>query len=324
MLLRRDDLGARSGRGGRHSWRSRRACSGCWPFHASAVWPVAVISVAGLSVAVHVARRCRTRSWLGLLYGAAFFVPLLSWTGTYVGTGTVADPGRGGGGLLRGRWCAADSRPAIAGGAALDRRRLGCSPKRCGTEDRSVAFRGEARVQPGRVAAAVVRGPRRRPPRHVRGGDGWRRAGDRNTGATAGPAVLASGSRRCVAFLVAVPLLGVVLAWPLRPPPDNSGRTATVALVQGNVPDAGLEFNARRRQVLDNHVTQTLATGRSREIGRSAHDRIWSSGRRTPRTSIRFAIRMRRTQITKAVDAIGVPLLVGADRRRSGRQSRQQ
>jgi hypothetical protein len=60
------------------------------------------------------------------------------------------------------------------------------------------------------------------------------------------------------AFLAAVPLLGVVLAWPLRPPPDNSGRTATVALVQGDVPDAGLEFNARRRQVLDNHVTQTL------------------------------------------------------------------
>ena len=48
------------------------------------LWPLAVVSVAGLSLAVH-GRRCRTAAWSGLLYGAAFFVPLLSWTGTYVG-----------------------------------------------------------------------------------------------------------------------------------------------------------------------------------------------------------------------------------------------
>ena len=53
-------------------------------------------------------------------------------------------------------------------------------------------------------------------------------------------------------------VLGAVLAWPLGPPPDDAGRTTTVALIQGDVPDAGLEFNARRRQVLDNHVPQTL------------------------------------------------------------------
>src|SRR4051812_29003357 len=48
------------------------------------IWPLAIVSVAGLSWAVD-GRRSRTGAWLGLLYGAAFFGPLLHWTGTYVG-----------------------------------------------------------------------------------------------------------------------------------------------------------------------------------------------------------------------------------------------
>jgi apolipoprotein N-acyltransferase len=38
---------------------------------------------------------------------------------------------------------------------------------------------------------------------------------------------------------------------------DAPGPTITVAAVQGNVPRAGLDFNAQRRAVLDNHVAQT-------------------------------------------------------------------
>ena len=34
--------------------------------------------------------------------------------------------------------------------------------------------------------------------------------------------------------------------------------TSTVAVIQGNVPRAGLDFNAQRRAVLDNHVQRTL------------------------------------------------------------------
>ena len=48
------------------------------------IWPLAFVSVASFSVAVH-GRRARTAAWLGLVYGAAFFVPLLHWTGVYVG-----------------------------------------------------------------------------------------------------------------------------------------------------------------------------------------------------------------------------------------------
>ena len=48
------------------------------------IWPLAVRSVAALSVAVD-GRRARTGAWLGLLFGLALFVPLLHWTGVYVG-----------------------------------------------------------------------------------------------------------------------------------------------------------------------------------------------------------------------------------------------
>src|SRR4051794_41867616 len=47
-------------------------------------WPAAFASVALLSLAVD-GRRARTGAWLGYVYGAAFMVPLLSWTGIYVG-----------------------------------------------------------------------------------------------------------------------------------------------------------------------------------------------------------------------------------------------
>src|SRR5512146_2018412 len=48
------------------------------------LWPFAFVSVAMLSVAVD-GRRARTAAWLGYVYGAAFLLPLLHWTGIYVG-----------------------------------------------------------------------------------------------------------------------------------------------------------------------------------------------------------------------------------------------
>ena len=47
-------------------------------------WPMAAVSVAMLAVAVD-GRRARTGFWLGYLYGAAFLLPLVHWTGIYVG-----------------------------------------------------------------------------------------------------------------------------------------------------------------------------------------------------------------------------------------------
>ena len=42
------------------------------------LWPLAVVGVTGFVVAVH-GVRARRGAWLGLLYGLALFVPLLSW-----------------------------------------------------------------------------------------------------------------------------------------------------------------------------------------------------------------------------------------------------
>ncbi|MFC4852463.1 apolipoprotein N-acyltransferase [Actinophytocola glycyrrhizae] len=50
-----------------------------------------------------------------------------------------------------------------------------------------------------------------------------------------------------MAALGAVPLVGT----------DATDGEATVAVIQGNVPRAGLDFNAQRRAVLDNHVART-------------------------------------------------------------------
>ncbi|GIH13924.1 apolipoprotein N-acyltransferase [Rugosimonospora africana] len=56
------------------------------------------------------------------------------------------------------------------------------------------------------------------------------------------------------AGLGAVLVVVVGLAVPLAHP---SGRAVNVAVIQGNVPRLGLEFNAQRRAVLDNHVAAT-------------------------------------------------------------------
>src|SRR3954464_14724773 len=54
--------------------------------------------------------------------------------------------------------------------------------------------------------------------------------------------------------LNAIPAVVVLLGGLLVPTPTGAVRSATVAVVQGNVPAPGLEFNAERERVLRNHV----------------------------------------------------------------------
>ena len=83
----------------------------------------------------------------------------------------------------------------------------------------------------------------------------WR---GRRDGGAGGPP-LPRPARRSWSPSLAVPLVGM-LAW--LPLPGGSltagGPTSTVAVIQGDVPRAGLDFNAQRRAVLDNHVQRTL------------------------------------------------------------------
>jgi apolipoprotein N-acyltransferase len=65
------------------------------------------------------------------------------------------------------------------------------------------------------------------------------------------------------AFALAMPVLAAAL-WPAVPGMGSvdgaaGDRKIVVAAIQGSVPRLGLEFNAQRRAVLDNHVRETLA-----------------------------------------------------------------
>ncbi|MDQ1742226.1 MAG: apolipoprotein N-acyltransferase, partial [Pseudonocardiales bacterium] len=57
---------------------------GAAAFPKPGIWPLAFLSVAGLSIAV-AGQRSRRGALLGLVYGAGLFGPMLHWTATYVG-----------------------------------------------------------------------------------------------------------------------------------------------------------------------------------------------------------------------------------------------
>ncbi len=87
--------------------------------------------------------------------------------------------------------------------------------------------------------------------------------------------------------------------------------TITVAAIQGNVPRLGLDFNSQRRAVLDNHVTQTLQLAEDVKAGRVPQPQfvIWpeNSSDIDPIANPDAA-----AQIDLASRTIGVPILVGA------------
>jgi apolipoprotein N-acyltransferase len=72
------------------------------------------------------------------------------------------------------------------------------------------------------------------------------------------------------ALCAVLPVVAAFGALPLVGTDANAG-TSVVAIVQGNVPRAGLDFNAQRRAVLDNHVERTeqlaadVASGRAEQ-----------------------------------------------------------
>ncbi|MCB0949383.1 MAG: apolipoprotein N-acyltransferase [Mycobacterium sp.] len=133
----------------------------------------------------------------------------------------------------------------------------------------------------------------------------WRR--DSATRAAAPPAVVLPGL--CIALV----LLSTALVWPqVRKSGAGAGDdpTVTVAAVQGNVPRLGLEFNAQRREVLDNHVRQTLRLAQDVREGRAPQPMlvIWpeNSSDIDPLANVDAA-----QQISTAAAAIDAPILVG-------------
>jgi apolipoprotein N-acyltransferase len=271
------------------------------------IWPVAIVSVALLSLAVD-GRRSRTAAWIGYLYGLAFMVPLVSWTSLNVGPAP---------------WLilAAASAAFFAGLAAVLPllSRLPVPPLWTGAawvleefcRDR-FPFGG---FPWGRLAFSQAESPLR-----------WFAA----VGgaplvtfavATAGGGLalafgaLRTRSTRTIAIglvaCVCVPLLGLLLSWPLNPGSPTEGRTATVAAIQGGLPDLGLKFESTAREVLFNHVRETLRLAREIRDGTAPQPSLvlWpeNSSDVDPYTDP-----VARREITEAARAVRAPILVGA------------
>ncbi|BCN44158.1 apolipoprotein N-acyltransferase [Prescottella equi] len=125
----------------------------------------------------------------------------------------------------------------------------------------------------------------------------WRR---RPLRALAGPVLVA-----CSASIVAVATVPYVHA-------DADGdRTVTVAAIQGSVPRLGLDFNAQRRAVLDNHVRRTFELADDVAAGRQPQPDlvVWPENASDidPFRNADAA-----EEITAASEAVGAPILVGA------------
>ncbi|WP_282692331.1 apolipoprotein N-acyltransferase [Streptomyces sp. CC208A] len=74
------------------------------------------------------------------------------------------------------------------------------------------------------------------------------------------------GPLAAAALSVLLPVTGALAALPLVDDSAEDG-TATVAAIQGNVPRLGLDFNAQRRAVLDNHAARTRELAAEVEAG---------------------------------------------------------
>lgn len=103
---------------------------------------------------------------------------------------------------------------------------------------------------------------------------------------------------------------------------EGNGKTVTAAMVQGNVPGKGLEFLGRARTVTRNHLTATLDLQKRVQAGSELKPDIviWPENS----TDIDpFKDAETRADIEQAVEAVGVPILVGAVLEGPGSNERQ-
>jgi apolipoprotein N-acyltransferase len=281
------------------------------------LWWAAPIGVAGLALTVH-GRRLRGGFGLGTLAGFACFAPLLSWTNLHTGMvpwlllsgleavyiGLLGAAAAAATPLVeRWRWTLAPLTGLLwtAQEALRDRTPFGGFPwgRLAFSQGGSPLLRFAAVGGAPLVTFAVA----------LAGG---------LLASLALAQLRGSGGKSCgfyrpfpghfpeVAALVA--LVGVAFLVPLSAP---VGKPVTVAIVQGSVPRLGLDFNAQRRAVLDNHVRATMQL--AQKVGRHEIARpdlvIWpeNSSDIDPTTNPDAA-----GLITAAAQAIGAPILVGA------------
>lgn len=290
-------------------------------FPATNWWWAAIVAIALLTwVLIHPATTRAGGLGYGFLFGLAFYIPLLPWISTLVGTMPW---------LVLAMACACF--PAAFGLLAVTVRRFPGWPVWFavlwaaqewlkstfpfdGFPWGSIAF-GQTEgpllplVQLGGVAllslSVVLVGASLTA--FALEVERWFRTGGRESASADPPAVVLPGLCVCVVLLAAI------LVWPqVRHAGAGSGGEpmVTVAIVQGNVPRLGLDFNAQRRAVLDNHVRETLRLAEDVRSGTAPqpHFVIWpeDSSDIDPMANPDAG-----QQISAAADAIGVPILVG-------------
>lgn len=267
----------------------------------------------------------RDRTWkaglgLGYLFGLGFLLPLLVWTGVEVGSGPwlalvaveaifVALVGAGVALVSRlpawPLWAAA---VWIAGEAARARAPFGGFPwGKIAFGQADGVFLPLAAVGGTPVLGFAV----------VLSGFGLYELvrvvvdGRRSGGA------LRRGAAVAALLSLAAPVAGAVAARSLVSDKPENG-TATVAVIQGNVPRSGLEFNAQRRAVLDYHVRETERLAERVKAGKVPRPDLvlWpeNSSDVDP-----FANPDAAAVIEGAAKSIGVPISVGGVVERDGR-----
>ncbi len=95
------------------------------------------------------------------------------------------------------------------------------------------------------------------------------------------------------------------------PVPTDADETVNVAVVQGNVQQPGMDFLGRPMQILNNHVEATLDLAEDIEAGRTERPDLvlWPENASDLDP---YQEPEAREAIDRAVDALGVPILVGA------------
>ncbi|GAA4726166.1 apolipoprotein N-acyltransferase [Phytohabitans rumicis] len=279
------------------------------------LWWLAPIGVALLAASVH-RRRLRAGLGLGALAGAALFLPLLSWTNLHTGlvpwlllsglqAGYLALLGGASAYVsplvdrFRWAWPAATALLWVGQEALRDRTPYGGFPwgRLAFSQDDSPLLKLAALGGAPLVTFAVA----------LAGGllvtAVWRPW-------SLWPARLARGRLVLSAVGLTAAAVAVVASGLLVPTAEPSGAPVTVAIVQGNVPRMGLDFNAQRRAVLDNHVNATIALAGRVAAGQAARPDlvVWPENA-SDVDPLRDPLAGER--ISEAAAAIGAPILVG-------------
>ncbi|MEU7918300.1 apolipoprotein N-acyltransferase [Micromonospora zamorensis] len=294
------------------------------------VWPLAPVGVALLAAAAH-RRRLRAGAGLGFVTGVALFAPLLAWTNLHTGylpwvllsllqAGYLALLGAATAWVspladrVRWTWPVLTGLLWVGQEALRDRTPFGGFPwgRLAFSQDTSPLLRLAALGGAPLVTFAVA----------LVGGllvtaawRGWAAArtspaeGSQDADGAQGVTSARRWAPVAVPAAVAVALTAGGLLVPVAT--AGSGATTTVAIVQGNVPRLGLDFNAQRQAVLNNHVDATIELAARVAAGQERQPDlvVWPENSsdidplRNPTAGAR---------ISQAADTIGAPILVGA------------